>query len=191
MGFVVKQDNCYTVLESSPLPFLDIHKFLFAGTLLDAFLKSFNCRLEKGHFRYEWFTSLDKLEGPFLPPREAFYSSFKQQELFVEEYNKCERVWCEYGMPTMRDYLVWCNNRDVETFVEAAEKLADLWRDKGVDLFKGALSLPGMAYNLLIAQAEQTGALFAVYNDEALHNLVKGNVVGGPSLVFHRYLHTR
>ena len=169
VGFVVKQDNCYTVLESEPLRFLDIHRFLSAGTSLDAFLKSFNCRLEKGHFPYEWFTSLDKLESPSLPPRDAFYSSLKQQELSVEEYNECQRVWCEYGMRTMRDYLVWCNNRDVEPFVEAAEKLADLWRDKGVDLFKQALSLPGVSYNLLMAQAKQAGAVFALYKDEALH----------------------
>ena len=38
-----------------------------------------------------------------------------------------------------------------------------------------------------MAQAKQAGAMFALYKDEALHDLVKGNMVGGPSLVFHRY----
>ena len=45
----------------------------------------------------------------------------------------------------MRDFLVWYNNLDVEPFVQAVEKQKAVYRQRGIDMLKEAISLPGLA----------------------------------------------
>jgi hypothetical protein len=59
-------------------------------------------------------TSLDKLNVSQLPPHEAFYSTLKNQNISAEDYQPCQRVWEDNDMKTMKEFLTWYNNKDVE-----------------------------------------------------------------------------
>ena len=99
------------------------------------------------------------------------------------------KIFQDRGMKTFKDWLVYYNNLDTKPFVEAATKLQQFYRDRNIDVFKTTISVPGCSRQLLFNTAKQAGAHFAVFGKEAkdVYNTVKSNLVGGPSIVFHRH----
>ncbi len=91
-------------------------------------------------------------------------------------------------MTTFRDFLVWYNNLDVAPFVVAIQRLQKFYIDKGIDVFKTAISVPGIARQMLFKTAEESGAEFSLMDpaNEELYQTIKQNIVGGPSIIFTR-----
>ena len=75
-------------------------------------------------FPYQWFDYLEKLEHRSIPPHEAFFSTLKNKNISEEDYQYCQQVWSNNNMQTIREFLIWYNNLDVQTFREALEKCA-------------------------------------------------------------------
>lgn len=48
-------------------------------------------------------------------------------------------------MQSFCDFLIYYNNLDVGPFVEAVTKMCVPYQDRGVDMFKDAVSVPGIA----------------------------------------------
>ena len=48
-------------------------------------------------------------------------------------------------MKTFQDFLIWYNNLDVGPFVKAVCIFKEFYKEKGLDAFKSAISLPGLA----------------------------------------------
>ncbi len=63
-------------------------------------------------------------------------------------------------MSNMFDYLKFYNNCDVIPMVEAIQKMFDFYRAKGLDMFKDAISLPGLAYKMLMNCPKANFSLF-------------------------------
>ena len=92
-------------------------------------------------------------------------------------------------MSTFEDFLTWYNNLDVGPFVEAVENMQKFYFERQIDVFKTSISVPGVAHRLLFDTDRRAGASFALF-DEAnkdLYFTIKNNLVGGPSVIFHRY----
>ena len=53
-------------------------------------------------------------------------------------------MWQEQNMATMRDFLIWYNNKDVEPMMEAIDKMFAYHRSQNVDMFKNGISVPGL-----------------------------------------------
>ena len=62
---------------------------------------------------------LERLDDRLLPPKEAFFSQLKNEGISDEDYVGCQVAWRDNGMMTLRDFLVWYNNRDVVPFLQA------------------------------------------------------------------------
>jgi hypothetical protein len=58
-------------------------------------------------------------------------------------------------MKTMKDFLRWYNNCDVIPMVEAVDKMFVFYRAKSLDIFKDDISLPGLAYKMLLSCTEE------------------------------------
>lgn len=86
------------------------------------YLKAYGCDLAKCHFPYEYMDDVRKPDDRFLLPKEAFHRHLRNEGIFNEDYTECERVWRNNDVTTMRDFLVWYNNRDVMSFLEAIGK---------------------------------------------------------------------
>jgi len=187
--FVVKRNNEYTCISSSTLKFLDIMQFLAPGTSYAKFLKAYGIEEQKGFFPYEWLDDVRKLDHRELPPHDAFYSSLKGSNISDEEYARCQKVWEERNMKTFRDFLEWYNNLDVGPFVKAVERLQEFYFDRGIDVLKTAISIPGIARQMLFKTAREAGANFSLFDkqNEDLYHTFKNNVVGGPSIIFTRH----
>ena len=90
-------------------------------------------------------------------------------------------------MQTFGDWLEYYNNLDVTTFLETLEKMKAFYTKLGIDIFKDAVSLTGVAMQYILRdtlRCRNPPELYAP--SEEAYELLKGAVVGGPSLVFTR-----
>ena len=186
--FVIKRQNTFMCFSTTNLKFLDVTQYLAPGVSYDKYLKAYGCELQKGHFPYEYMDDLHKLEDRALPPQAAFFSRLKNEGISNDDYARCQAVWRDNGMTTMRDYIVWYNNRDVTPFLEAIAKQFAFYHDRGIDMFKDGISVPGLSL-LHLFNDLPNDTYFTVFNrtNSDLHELVKDNIVGGPAIIFHRY----
>ena len=185
---VIKRQNTYMCLYTDKLKFVDICNYLAPGVSYAKYLTAYGCELGKGHFPYEYMDGIGKLEDRALPPQAAFYSQLKSEKISDADYARCQAVWHDNQMTTMRDYLIWYNNRDVTPFLEAISKQFAFYRDRDIDMFKDGISVPGLTLLYLFTDLPSK-TYFVTFNrtNSDLHKLVKDNIVGGPAIIFHRY----
>ena len=185
---VIKRQNTYMCLSTDQLKFVDICNYLAPGVSYDKYLKAYGCELQKGHFPYEYMDDLQKLEDRVLPPQSAFFSRLKNEGISNDDYARCQAVWRDNGMETLREYLIWYNNRDVTPFLQAIDKQFAFYRDRDIDMFKDGISVPGLSL-LHLFNDLPNDTYFVTFNrtNSDLHQLVKDNIVGGPAIIFHRY----
>ena len=69
----------------------------------------------------EYMDCLKGLDNTFLPPKEAF-SRLNNEDISDEDCASCQKAWRENGMTTLRDFLVWNNNRGVVPFLLAIHR---------------------------------------------------------------------
>ena len=186
--FVIKRQNSSMCLSTDKLKFIDMVNYLAPGYSYDKYLKAYGCELEKGKFPYEYMDYLLKVDYRVLPPQEAFYSRLKNEGISDEDYALCQVAWCDNGMKTMRDFLVWYNNRDVTPFLQAIDKQFAFYQQHNIDMFKDGISVPGLTL-LYLFKDLPSKTYFTVFNktNSDLHQLVKNNIVGGPAIIVHRY----
>ncbi len=213
---VIKDGSRFKMLDTTHLKFLDQQNYVAPNYSLDLYIKAFAKKAVKGYFPYEWLDNYDKLNYDKLPPREAFYSDLKKMntlnscddkrrknllkkhtkkevdEMIINEnYNKILKIWETEKMQTMKDYLEYYNNLDVEPFIEAIQIQKEGFQNDNLDMHKDAIAITGLTkkymYNLL--KKKNNGTKFSLIKqcDEDLYHMFKKNVVGGPSIVFHRY----
>ena len=185
----IKRCNQYIAVYTKHLVFLDMFNYLAPGYSYANYLKAFVKDTEKGFFPYEWMNSVRKLENKRLPTRRAFYSSLTGKGLTLEQYNGCLAVWEKEKMKTMKDYLIYYNNLDVEPFVRAIQAHSKFFIERGVDMFKDGLTLPGLTLKFLFENTCANATPYTLFGpkESDIHNLLRKNLVGGPSIIFHRH----
>ena len=187
VSFAIKKANSYMALKTPHFKFLDIRSYLAPNYSYEAFIKAYKCKLNKGFFPYDYLTDYSKLNETELPPHEAFYNRLKNKNITDEEYEICINAWNEHKMKTFKDFLEWYNNLDVIPFIEAVEKMKEFYQNKKLDIFKDGVSLPGLVLKYLMKSTESKFSLFE-QEDKDLYDLMKNGIVGGPSIIFKRYV---
>ena len=187
-GFVIKRPHTFMCFTTKKLKFIDVTNYLAPGFSYDKYLRAYGCELQKGHFPYKYMDGIGELEDIVLPPQEAFYSRLKNEDISDDDYARCQAVWCDNRMKSMRDFLVWYNNRDVVPFLEAIDKQFAFYKQHNIDMFKYGVSVPGLTL-LYFFNKLPSNIFFTVFNqtNSDLHLLVKENIVRGPAIIFHRY----
>ena len=89
-------------------------------------------------------------------------------------------------MQTFADWLLYYNNLDIAPRLEALEKMRAFYTEKGIDILKDAVSLPGVSLHYLLRGTIERGADLYSPCKEA-YGLLKNAMVGGLSIVFTRY----
>ena len=89
-------------------------------------------------------------------------------------------------MRTFADWLCYYNNLNVAPGLEALERTRAFYTEKRIDILKDAVSIPGVSLHYLLRGAVERGAELYSPGKE-VYKMLKGTVVGGPSLVFTRY----
>ena len=144
--FAAEKNGRIMFINTPKFKFLDVVNYLAPGITYDKWVKTYGATLTKSWLPYEWFDSPAKLDFPGLPPYLAWYSKLKgEYVLTLKEYDDCHRIFRERGMQTFGDWLKYYNNLDVAPFLEALQKMKAFYTDLGVDIFKDAVSLPGVS----------------------------------------------
>ena len=51
---VIKKQNVYSSISTSPFKFIDVNNYVTSGTSYDEFSKTYHCVQEKSYLPYEW-----------------------------------------------------------------------------------------------------------------------------------------
>ena len=167
--------------------FLDIMNYLGQGTSYEKWVKAYECETVKSWFPYEWLDTPEKLDFPRLPKYEEWYSKLKGEYVLTrDEWEGCQRVFAEKDMQMFADWLRYYNNFYVAPGLEALERMRAFDTEKGIDILKDAVSIPGVSLHYLLRGAVERRAELYSPGKQA-YEMLKEAVVGGPSLVFTRY----
>ena len=187
--FAAGKNGRIMFINTPKFKFLDVMNYLAPGITYEKWVKTYEATLSKSWLPYEWIDSPDKLDYPRLPPYFAWYSQLKgAYVLSPKEYADCKRIFRECGMKTFGDWLEYYNNLDVAPFLQGLQKMKEFYTTLGVDIFKDAVSLPGVSQQYILRKTlkgrkgYKPPELYAP-NKEA-YDMLKAAVVGGPSLVF-------
>ena len=184
---VAKNSNKIMFLLTSGFRFLDIMNYLGPGTTYERWVKAYDCKTTKSWLPYEWFDDIKKMDYPGLPDYPHWYSKLKNGfTLKISEWKDCKETFWEKGMKTFKDWVRYYNNLDVAPGLEALEKMRNFYTEKGIDIMKDAVSIPGVSLHYLLKGAIERNAELYAPSKEA-YEMLKEAVVGGPSLVFTRY----
>ena len=78
--------------------------------------------------------------------------------LSLSEIQECKNIFEEKRMQTFADWLRYYSNLDVAPGLETLEKMRALYTDKGIDILKDAVSLPGVSLHYLLRGTIERGA---------------------------------
>ena len=184
---MIKKGNNFVSLSTNRLVFLDISNYVGRNCNLSLYLKTFKASQSKGFFPYEYITDILKLQEKKFPPHSSFFSHLKNQNISHKEYISCKKLYQRKGMKTLKDYLIYYMYCDTVPFLEAVNNHCKVFEDMNIDMFKVAVSSPGLSQYLLF-QTMNDHVFFSLVNARFsyIHNLMMSNLCGGPSLIYHR-----
>ena len=89
---------------------------------------------------------------------------------------------------TFADYVKYYNNADVVGFTEALVEYLKFNKTMKLDPFKMSMSLPGLTKRYVFQNLPK-GDYFSGFGEEHkwLVKDLRNSIIGGPSIVFHRY----
>ena len=138
--FVIKRNNTFMCLSTDQLKFLDMTNYIAPGFSYDKYLKAYGYEVTKGHFPYEYMDRLERLDDTALLSKEAFFSRLKNEGISDEDYVSCQEAWRDNAMTTLRDFLVWYNNRDVVPLLQAIDRQFAFYQQRCIYMFKQGIS---------------------------------------------------
>ena len=103
----------------------------------------------------------------------------------VENYQYAQQIWKQEQMSSLKDFLLWYNDKDVVPTLEAMQKLNGSNHDKHIDMLKLGCTLPKLAKNGLHNSTDTKFYLFTEGHKDLLKK-IREDVNGGPSIVFTR-----
>uniref|UniRef100_A0A1I7WI47 C2H2-type domain-containing protein n=1 Tax=Heterorhabditis bacteriophora TaxID=37862 RepID=A0A1I7WI47_HETBA len=121
-----------------------------AGTTLEGLFKAYDVGEQKGWFPYEWFDSYEKLDFPTKDLKiKDFYSSLKNKHMKEEDFTTLMKICNERRLTKVRNLLEWYNNLDVRPLLKACLKQKEFFYNFKLDMYKDAVSLPGLSEHIL------------------------------------------
>ena len=131
-----------------------------------------------------------------------FYSELKQKSVLEirdddedlvadigkAHYQELQNIWLQWGMSTFKDFLIYYNNLDIWPFVQAVEKMKQFYFENKIDLFKVAVSVPGITRRWLFHTGHDAKTSFGLVQprDDDFYYTIKQNIVEGLSIIFTR-----
>ena len=135
---VIKKANDFISFKFGDVQFLDIMKFLGGATTLDSFLKAYKTSETKGFFPYEWFDNPNKLHFPELPPYEAFFSKFRNNNSLDKDFTDYEKLR-KSGLDEKQALKKLQVRTVAPSRLDNYNYLRETWKKNGITVFKDFL----------------------------------------------------
>ena len=104
----------------------------------------------------------------------------------IQNYTLLADLWKKEGMKTFRDFLRWYNNKDVVPTLSAMSKMIESYHFRNIDLLKRGCTFPNLANICLHKKSTSSKFYLFVDSNKDFHEEVRGEMTGGPSIVFTR-----
>lgn len=104
-----------------------------------------------------------------------------------ENYSFLLDQWKEQKMKTLKDFLLWYLCYDLIPWKGAFKNMISFHFDNQIDLLVKHASLPLMTLSLLFQSIPFDKRRPFLYYDDEHHKLIKGNVLGGLSIIGTRW----
>ena len=101
-----------------------------------------------------------------------------------EKYEKLCRMWTDKGWNNLGDYLRYYNVQDVVPFLIGVCGYAREFSVKEVDMVRDAISLPGLAKQILLKHVPHRSLYYI--DSPFVYSTIRRNEVGGQSIIFTR-----
>ena len=110
----------------------------------------------------------------------------------LENYQWLQQLWTENQSSTSADFLKWYNDLDVTPMIKAIENMNQFYKNICIDFIHQAISIPGVTIRVCLNSITDHAVEFYLFNskNKDIYQLFKENIVGGPSIIFHRYHET-
>ena len=203
---IIKRAGRYTMLASEHLKFIDAMQFTPPGSSYSSFVQCFT-GLKQGEgklfFPYEAlkkYEALDEITELPAVDDPVWFSSLKKRSVLddsstgrtvQQNWQLMKDLWDQKSMTCLKDLLVEYNNSDTVYFVQAISRMLQHYREvNNYCVLSRSVSTPGMVRNIAFEQANKRGCHFVLPNkkNKELQKLLLSGIVGGPSLVFKRFI---
>ena len=120
-------------------------------------------------------------------PAQSDFFSLKKKSIFNDKYDVIKKVWAEKQMNTLFDLLKWYSLLDVRPFLEAVLIYLDLYKRRNLDIFKMAISLPGISIHWAFDTMNKHETKFHLFapKDADMAEIMRLNSNGEISQVFN------
>ena len=95
---------------------------------------------------------------------------------------------CQFYISIFANYLQWYNDLNVNPIITAIEKMNDYCKDKNLDFVHQAITLTNIAKRICLNSITDPNVEIHLFNQKQqdTYKLFKDNIVGGPSIIYHR-----
>ena len=155
---IKKNGSRYKFIRTSRFTFLDQMSYCAGGTNLRKFIKAYNDGGDdKFFFPYEFLTGIEKLDCLISDLKiEDFQSSLKNTNITQMEFEMVMQTCKEKELICIKDFLRYYSKLDVAPMLEACLKMKEFYYDRKLDMYKDAVSLPGLS-EIILFQMQQEG----------------------------------
>ena len=138
----------------------------------------------KGVYPYEYMDSLERLMENKLPPKKSFYSTLTGEGISAEDYQHGLKVWKEFEIKTMKDYLELYNETDVLLLADVFENFRNICLENYKLDPAHYFTTPGLSWD---AALKVTGINLELLSDIDMLLMVEKGTRGGVSMISNRY----
>ena len=139
---------------------------------------------KKGVYPYEYMNSFEKFEERSLPPKEAFYSKLKKEDITDEDYEHAKKVWQEFDCETLGDFHDVYLATDTLLLADVFENFRKTClKNYGLDTAHYYTS-PGLSWDALLKYTSMELELLTDYN---MYLFIEKGMRGGISTEMKRY----
>ena len=138
----------------------------------------------KGVYPYEYMDSLERLMENKLPPKKSFYSTLTGEGISAEDYQHGLKVWKEFEIKTMKDYLELYNETDVLLLADVFENFRNICLGNYKLDPAHYFTTPGLSWD---AALKVTDINLELLSDIDMLLMVEKGTRGGVSMISNRY----
>ena len=151
--------------------------------------KKVNLLLSKGCYPYEYAKCYDDLLNcKKFPPHKAFYSSLREKNISIQEYNRGQEVFDVFECDSLATYMdIYCE-LDVLLLAEVFTKFRkSIFEQFEIDA-TNFISLPALSLQCFLKYSK---VKFELLTDRAMYDMIRNHVRGGLSFVGQRLILTK
>ena len=129
-------------------------------------------------------SSVEKFQNTCLPPKEAFYSSLKDEHISDADYEHAQRVFDTFQCQNLGDYHDLYLKSDVLLLADVFENFRNIYQEY-YQLDPGHFyTSPGLSW---LACLKMTGVELELLTDPDMYLFVEEGLRGGISMITHRH----